>query len=142
MHKECFTCFHCKDVLTGPFWPHRGVPYCQKCHATQFCPRCEGCGEPIVEEGITAMGHKYHPACFQCTTCRKAIDGGKFYQKDAKPYCEDCYAKQFTPECAVCKAPTGWDRLRARAKQNMHFLHNFWGEIFCPEHEGKVPKCS
>ena len=38
----------------------------QRLHGT----RCQGCGEPVEGEVVTALGKAYHPACFVCTSCR------------------------------------------------------------------------
>ena len=38
----------------------------QRLHGT----RCQGCGEYVEGEVVTALGKAYHPACFVCTSCR------------------------------------------------------------------------
>jgi len=32
--------------------------------------RCNGCGEFVEGEVVTALGKTYHPNCFACTVCK------------------------------------------------------------------------
>ncbi|XP_051474186.1 actin-binding LIM protein 1 isoform X9 [Apus apus] len=38
--------------------------------------RCNGCGEFVEGEVVTALGKTYHPSCFACTVCRRPFPPG------------------------------------------------------------------
>lgn len=73
------------------FIVHKGYPYCEKCHISLHKPRCKGCKKPIIYDLITALGGKYHPECFTCTSCAQPFTDTQFFVKDGKPYDEECY---------------------------------------------------
>jgi len=56
---------------------------------------CYVCSLLIQGRIITAMGNKFHPACFVCTYCRKPFKDRK-YKTDPRentPYCPACFEK-------------------------------------------------
>lgn len=73
------------------FIVHKGYPYCEKCHINLHKPKCKGCKKPIVHDLISALGGKYHPECFTCTSCCQPFTDTQFFVKDGKPYDEECY---------------------------------------------------
>lgn len=73
------------------FIVHKGYPYCEKCHISLHKPRCKTCKKPIIYDLITALGGKYHPECFTCTSCQQPFEDTQFFVKDGKPYDEECY---------------------------------------------------
>ncbi|XP_037637492.1 actin-binding LIM protein 1-like isoform X8 [Sebastes umbrosus] len=44
----------------------------QRMHGT----RCNGCGDFVEGEVVTALGKTYHPACFVCTICKRPFPAG------------------------------------------------------------------
>ncbi|XP_023785683.1 actin-binding LIM protein 1 isoform X16 [Cyanistes caeruleus] len=38
--------------------------------------RCNGCGEFVEGEVVTALGKTYHPSCFACTLCKRPFPPG------------------------------------------------------------------
>ncbi|XP_070772469.1 actin-binding LIM protein 1-like isoform X1 [Enoplosus armatus] len=38
--------------------------------------RCNGCGDFVEGEVVTALGKTYHPACFVCTICKRPFPAG------------------------------------------------------------------
>nr|XP_038036816.1 actin-binding LIM protein 1 isoform X20 [Anas platyrhynchos] len=38
--------------------------------------RCNGCGEFVEGEVVTALGKTYHPTCFACTVCKRPFPPG------------------------------------------------------------------
>ena len=52
--------------------------YCFKDYQDTFGTKCNGCGQVIVGEVLTANEKTYHPNCFLCGTC-KVLLSGQFY---------------------------------------------------------------
>ena len=48
---------------------------------------CGGCGGPIMGRIVNAMGARWHPECFRCTTCDMLLEHVSSYEHDGKPYC-------------------------------------------------------
>jgi len=48
---------------------------------------CGGCGGPIMGRIVNAMGARWHPECFKCTTCNTLLEHVSSYEHDGKPYC-------------------------------------------------------
>jgi hypothetical protein len=104
-----------------------------------LCARCE---ESIVGEYIEALDAEWHPRCFVCEGCGKALSGG-FLEREGKPYHEACFHESFSPRCAGCGKPLARPYITAlgRAWHPAHFRCErcgkpFNGEFF--EHEGKA----
>lgn len=95
-HEECFKCFKCGvGIAQQKFFIEEGeggqeIAVCEGC--TPKAAPCGGCGQP-VDSGIVALDATWHPECFVCKVCRKALDG-PFFPKDNVPCCsKECYAK-------------------------------------------------
>uniref|UniRef100_A0A672MF19 Actin-binding LIM protein 1-like n=1 Tax=Sinocyclocheilus grahami TaxID=75366 RepID=A0A672MF19_SINGR len=59
----------------------------QRLHGT----RCNGCGDFVEGEVVTALGKTYHPTCFVCTVCKRPFPAGDrvtFNGKDC--LCQHC----------------------------------------------------
>jgi len=65
-------------------------------------PICAACGKEVVGEFLTAEGKEYHPECFTCDICKKALQ--RFHIKDEQKLCESCN-EQSTPKvtCFACE---------------------------------------
>jgi len=66
---------------------------------------CYGCRRSISGQFITALGHSWHPDCFRCAGCGRAIGQESFYTRDDRPYHAACYHQRFSPRCAGCGQP-------------------------------------
>ncbi|KAL6055706.1 calponin [Balamuthia mandrillaris] len=51
---------------------------------------CCVCTKFITSGCIDACGKKWHPSCFDCKRCGTRLASGKYYEHEAKPYCEKC----------------------------------------------------
>ena len=58
---------------------------------------CGACGKPIVGQVITALGQTWHPECFTCNQCNQELGTQNFFERDCKPYCENCYHSLYSP---------------------------------------------
>ncbi|CAL8259229.1 unnamed protein product [Arctogadus glacialis] len=79
------------DLSRGGSFLRHGDYLCtldyQRLHGT----RCQGCGEYVEGEVVTALGKAYHPACFVCTSCRRPFPTGDrvtFNRKEC--LCQHC----------------------------------------------------
>jgi LIM domain len=48
---------------------------------------CGGCGDAISGRIVSAMGMRWHPACFKCTVCEGLLEHVSSYERDGRPYC-------------------------------------------------------
>eukprot|EP00669_Euglena_mutabilis_P012703 TRINITY_DN736_c0_g1_i1.p3 TRINITY_DN736_c0_g1~~TRINITY_DN736_c0_g1_i1.p3 ORF type:complete len:360 (+),score=99.27 TRINITY_DN736_c0_g1_i1:525-1604(+) len=92
-HPACFTCSKCGDAITSSGERlscalENQRPVCAKCRTSHTCALCN---ERIKGQVMTALGKKWHPACFKCGKCQNRITGS-FFHRDAIPYCsQDCF---------------------------------------------------
>eukprot|EP00887_Chlorella_sp_A99_P004192 scaffold23.g4192.t1 len=120
---------------------------------------CAGCGKPLFSLGslfgarsayMTALGRSWHPACFRCTYCARAIEGSSGGRHggparfavgaaDGLPYHLACHRAAFHPRCAVCA-----DWVPAAADGSVAWSEvPFWGDRFCPGHAADgTPRCA
>jgi len=66
---------------------------------------CGACKKPIVGQVITALGYTWHPEHFTCGNCNQELGTSNFFERDGKPFCEQCYHQMFAPRCAYCQGP-------------------------------------
>ncbi|XP_030058538.1 actin-binding LIM protein 1 isoform X14 [Microcaecilia unicolor] len=60
--------------------------------------RCNGCGEFVEGEVVTALGKTYHPNCFACTICKRPFPPGDrvtFNGRDC--LCQSCAVQPMSP---------------------------------------------
>ena len=48
---------------------------------------CGGCNGSIMGRIISAMGSRWHPACFCCTVCNDPLEHVSSYEHEGRPYC-------------------------------------------------------
>lgn len=63
---------------------------------------CYACGRNLEGTITTAMGHRYHAACFICTFCRRPLTGGTFREDRGRAMCDLCYKTKVAPRCSRC----------------------------------------
>ncbi len=96
-HPACFVCAECDEQL-ATFFECNGQPFCDKHiqaaeekafgivneRGQALCGRCK----LVVDTGtvVTALGKKWHSACFVCSTCDCALE--TYFGAAGKPYCE------------------------------------------------------
>ncbi|XP_048053467.1 cysteine-rich protein 1 [Chanodichthys erythropterus] len=60
-----------------------------------FCPIC---GKPVYfGEKKRSLGRDYHPLCLKCHKCKRQLTPGQHAEHDEKPYCTNCYMRDFGP---------------------------------------------
>ncbi|KAG8924694.1 hypothetical protein FRC02_010255 [Tulasnella sp. 418] len=65
--------------------------------------RCAGCNGLIVGRIVSAIGKRWHPACFKCSQCDELLEHVSSYEHEGQPYCHLDYHDLFAPRCFHCK---------------------------------------
>ncbi|KAL7739898.1 hypothetical protein ACLKA6_003382 [Drosophila palustris] len=90
-HTEHFFCAQCGQQFgEDGFHERDGKPYCRNDYFEMFAPKCNGCNRAIMENYISALNSQWHPDCFVCRDCKKAVRGKSFYAMEGKPVCPQC----------------------------------------------------
>jgi len=90
-HPECFACAYCGKIFANsPFYLEDGLPYCEEDWNELFTTKCINCGFPIEagDRWVEALNNNYHSQCFNCTLCKKNLEGQRFFVKAGKPFCK------------------------------------------------------
>lgn len=130
-HPECFCCAACGERILSNFNTRRGRVYHPECYHKKFLPVCAGCGQPINEHYLSALGKKWHSEHFVCAHCGKPIESQTFYTRNNKAYCQEDYMALFTMKCAICQNPLVSD-----------YSIDIWGNHYCTHHKDECPTCS
>lgn len=66
-HPEHFVCASCgRPFGDSGFHERDGKPFCREDYYAMFAPRCGGCGQPIMDNYISALSAHWHSECFVC----------------------------------------------------------------------------
>ncbi|XP_012272680.1 PDZ and LIM domain protein Zasp isoform X6 [Orussus abietinus] len=90
-HPECFNCCYCGKLFgNSPFFLEDGSPYCENDWNELFTTKCFACGFPVEagDRWVEALNNNYHSQCFNCTMCKKNLEGQSFYAKGGRPFCK------------------------------------------------------
>lgn len=91
-HPECFACAYCGKLFgNNPFFLEDSLPYCEADWNELFTTKCFSCGFPIEagDRWVEALNNNYHSQCFNCTMCKKNLEGQSFYAKAGRPFCKN-----------------------------------------------------
>lgn len=105
---------------------------------------CAGCAGPIIGRIVSAMGQRWHPGCFRCSTCNDLLEHVSSFDHEGKPYCHLDYHENFAPRCYHCKTAIIDERFitlddEALGKRTYHEQHFFCaecGDPFLPPSSG------
>jgi hypothetical protein len=117
---------------------------------------CGGCLNQILDSFIVADDIKFHPQCFKCCTCHKALGGQLFIAHEGKVYCEADYATRFNPRCGHCNELIVGEYIMAmdKAWHPDHFVctkcqcqlqgvcHQKDGKPYCATHFAELNSCA
>ncbi|XP_059098199.1 PDZ and LIM domain protein Zasp-like isoform X1 [Tigriopus californicus] len=88
---ECFVCAYCGKIFANsPFYLEDGLPYCEYDWNELFTTKCVSCGFPIEagDRWVEALNNNYHSQCFNCTLCKKNLEGVGFFVKSGRAFCK------------------------------------------------------
>lgn len=137
-HPNHFFCAQCGKIF-GPdelFMENDGKAYCETDYMNMFAPQCNTCGNPIVDEVVSAFGKSFHSSCFVCTypSCEThLIEAGNFFDHQGKPYCEYHYHMERGSLCLECDKPIVGKCISASGKRYHpeHFKCSFCKKSLC-----------
>ncbi|XP_065552916.1 filamin-binding LIM protein 1 isoform X2 [Lathamus discolor] len=105
-HAECFTCRTCPRLLAGQrYYQRDGRPMCDACYQATLekCAKCEGL---ITERIVRALGKGFHPDCFCCAACGRAIGAESFaVDEQDEVYCVADFYRKYAAVCSACERP-------------------------------------
>ncbi|KAL7423364.1 hypothetical protein Q5752_002667 [Cryptotrichosporon argae] len=59
---------------------------------------CAGCGRRVYQaEQVMAIQQKWHRWCLKCERCKTTVDPAKVSDRDGRPWCNACYAREHGP---------------------------------------------
>ncbi|CRK95060.1 CLUMA_CG008541, isoform C [Clunio marinus] len=91
-HPECFKCTYCGKLFgNSPFFLEDGAAYCEADWNELFTTKCFSCGFPVEagDRWVEALNNNYHSQCFNCTYCKKNLEGQSFFAKGGRPFCKN-----------------------------------------------------
>ncbi|NXB54097.1 FBLI1 protein, partial [Leucopsar rothschildi] len=105
-HPDCFTCRTCHRLLAGQrYFQRDGCPTCDTCFQATL-EKCAKCQELITEHIVRALGKGYHPSCFSCAACGRAIGTESFaVDEHGDVYCVPDFYRKYAPMCSACEHP-------------------------------------
>ncbi|GAB1598143.1 protein prickle-like [Argonauta hians] len=103
-HPACFLCSVCDELLVDLIYFYQDSQlYCGRHHAEQLKPRCAACDEIIFADECTeAEGRSWHMKHFCCFECDFQLGGTRYFMREGRPYCCDCFDRMYTRYCDTC----------------------------------------
>ncbi|KAJ7402173.1 filamin-binding LIM protein 1 isoform X2 [Pitangus sulphuratus] len=105
-HPGCFTCRTCQRLLAGQrYFQRDGQPLCDTCYQATLekCAKCQGL---ITERIVRALGKGFHPGCFTCAGCGRAIGAESFaVDESGDVYCVPDFYRKYAAVCSACERP-------------------------------------
>lgn len=74
-------CSHCRQAISGRYYPYRGRALHPHCFEAHYAPRCAICGEALTGKYVQSEGQAYHERCYgehkaeKCEVCLRMIVG-------------------------------------------------------------------
>jgi len=115
-HPECFKCRSCSLPLAdrkGEFLLTEEGLQCKSCvkitmsediQSQSVTENCVGCELPIHVKNLVFDGEKnWHYKCFSCSQCNTGLVNQKYYDKEGKLFCNNCFLAKYLPTCFNCK---------------------------------------
>ncbi|CAF0739231.1 unnamed protein product [Didymodactylos carnosus] len=73
-HSTCFVCAQCFQPFgNGIYFEYDNRKYCERDFQMLFAPCCAKCNRFIIGRVIRALQQSWHPDCFRCELCHKAL---------------------------------------------------------------------
>lgn len=103
-HPSCFVCSVCHELLVDLiYFFQEDRLYCGRHHAELLKPRCAACDEIIFADECTeAEGRSWHMKHFCCFECDFQLGGTRYFMREGRPYCCDCFDRMYTRYCDTC----------------------------------------
>lgn len=103
-HPSCFVCSVCHELLVDLIYFYQEERlYCGRHHAEILKPRCAACDEIIFADECTeAEGRSWHMKHFCCFECDFQLGGTRYFMREGRPYCCDCFDRMYTRYCDTC----------------------------------------
>ncbi|EYC28313.1 hypothetical protein Y032_0008g88 [Ancylostoma ceylanicum] len=135
-HSECFVCAQCFEPFPdGIYFEFEGRKYCEHDFHVLYAPCCGKCNEFIVGRVIKAMNASWHPDCFRCELCSKALADIGFLRNAGRALCRECNER----EKAAGSGRYVCHRCHAMIEEGQHI--KFRGDSFHPYHF-KCKRCN
>ncbi|KAK3521587.1 hypothetical protein QTP70_014766, partial [Hemibagrus guttatus] len=103
-----FTCFYCRDDLSGKKYVQKDdKPVCVRCF-DKFCANnCAECRRSISTDSkeLHYKGRYWHEDCFRCSKCYKNLAKESFSVKEDRILCGKCSSREDAPRCHACYKP-------------------------------------
>ncbi|KAM8796389.1 filamin-binding LIM protein 1 [Eudromia elegans] len=105
-HAGCFMCRTCQRPLAAQrYYQRDGRPCCAACYEATL-ERCAKCRVPVAERVVRALGRGYHPGCFVCAACGRALCDESFAAGEGgQPFCVDDFYRRYAATCGACGQP-------------------------------------
>ncbi|CAB3408934.1 unnamed protein product [Caenorhabditis bovis] len=71
--------------------PQSGIVLCHQCHIKTTRPKCKGCAKFIESNLTEALGATWHPTCFQCSVCQRALEANFIQLPNRMTVHPNCY---------------------------------------------------
>ncbi|RKO97787.1 hypothetical protein CXG81DRAFT_18007 [Caulochytrium protostelioides] len=108
-HKEHFFCSQCGELFPeeATFYQHEGRAYCEADFIAMFSEQCYGCNQPLLDNILDALGHKWHTRCFTChyKGCTTNLSQQGFLTHNDEPFCATHYPAVASTLCMGCDKP-------------------------------------